>query len=296
MGRHTCPSWVELSLLGREHFLLVSPGKTLRHQRKHELSGAGCTLCLDKQRLPLEPDTGYSKFTAYTLLNHGGDFNAAAKQLASEQRNQPVVWSTGEEVDGVSRMVTDHPGDSYDCPFVRGSFVWDFADYCRRQTDAPAEFIEAAGLVGVSVATQGARGRLRPFPNGLATNLYTILVGPTTRSRKSTVQGFLTDLTKQAFPFSRLPDKETPERFTQTLADRSGNATLWAPDELGISLAEMYARDFMGGLEGVLLTVYGGEDYTYQRASGNPITIRNPIYQSSGHRHQKRWLVVVRLL
>lgn len=226
---------------------------------------------------PFEPDTGYSKFTAYTILNHDGDFTAAAKQLVSEQRNTAVKWDTTDgEVDGVSRMATDNSVDSYDSPFVPGTFLWDFADYCSRQTDAPKEFIEAAGLVGVSVATQGVRGRLKPFPNGLSTNLYTILIGPTTRSRKSTVQGFLKDLTHQAFPFSRLPDKETPERFTQSLADRSGNATLWTPDELGISLAEMYARDFMGGLEGVLLTVYGGDDYTYQRSSGTPVAIRNP--------------------
>ena len=30
---------------------------------------------------PLEPDTSYSKFAVWTLLNHHGDFSAAARQL-----------------------------------------------------------------------------------------------------------------------------------------------------------------------------------------------------------------------
>lgn len=39
-----------------------------------------------------EPERGYSKFSAYAMLNYGGDFAAAAKELASQgygQRSQP---------------------------------------------------------------------------------------------------------------------------------------------------------------------------------------------------------------
>ncbi len=32
---------------------------------------------------PFEPGRGYSKFTAYTLFAHGGDFRAAARAVAS---------------------------------------------------------------------------------------------------------------------------------------------------------------------------------------------------------------------
>jgi putative DNA primase/helicase len=42
---------------------------------------------------PFEAERGYSKFAAYTLLNHGGDFSAAAKSMAErgygEQRSLP---------------------------------------------------------------------------------------------------------------------------------------------------------------------------------------------------------------
>jgi hypothetical protein len=39
---------------------------------------------------PFEPDRGYSMFSAYALLNHGGDFAAAARTLAAEGYSEPT--------------------------------------------------------------------------------------------------------------------------------------------------------------------------------------------------------------
>lgn len=45
---------------------------------------------------PFEPDHGYSKFSAYTLLHHGGDSSAAAKALAKEGYGQPAARNVRE--------------------------------------------------------------------------------------------------------------------------------------------------------------------------------------------------------
>lgn len=222
------------------------------------------------------PDTGYSKFTAYTLINHGGDFNAAATALASEQRNVKAVNMFEEitdDADGVDVSDSDY---AFDPAFVPGSFVGDFINYAELQTDAALEYHEASALIGLSTATAGVRGRLAPFPGGLPTNLFAILVGTTTRSRKSTAQKIMADMVKSLNPFTPLADRETPEAFIQSLAARSGFSTLWTPDELGISIAEIYTRDYMATLEGLLLQLYSGSNYTYQRASGGPISVSNP--------------------
>src|SRR5262249_36560598 len=39
--------------------------------------------CFSTSSPPFEADTGYTKFTAYTFLNHKGDFIAAARALAA---------------------------------------------------------------------------------------------------------------------------------------------------------------------------------------------------------------------
>jgi putative DNA primase/helicase len=50
---------------------------------------------------PFEADRGYSKFATYTLLNHGGNFSAAARALAEqgygEQRGQPSSSGTATD-------------------------------------------------------------------------------------------------------------------------------------------------------------------------------------------------------
>ena len=38
---------------------------------------------------PFEPERGYSKFSAYTLLEHGNDYAAAARELVSKGYGKP---------------------------------------------------------------------------------------------------------------------------------------------------------------------------------------------------------------
>ncbi len=42
-----------------------------------------------------EPERGHSKFSAYALLNHGGDVKAAARELAAQGYRLPRTGSAG---------------------------------------------------------------------------------------------------------------------------------------------------------------------------------------------------------
>ncbi len=57
---------------------------------------------------PLESECCYSKFSAYTFLNHAGDFSAAAKELAEQgYRPDPPVLSASPSANGtVARPLT----------------------------------------------------------------------------------------------------------------------------------------------------------------------------------------------
>ena len=61
--------------------------------------------------LPLEPDTAYNKFSAYTFLNHSGDFSAAAKELAAQSYGHsganPFVVSSDVVNDQSSASIND---------------------------------------------------------------------------------------------------------------------------------------------------------------------------------------------
>ena len=49
--------------------------------------------CFSTNAAPFESEHGYSKFTAFTLLNYGGDFQAAARALAAQGYGTPRIAS-----------------------------------------------------------------------------------------------------------------------------------------------------------------------------------------------------------
>lgn len=65
---------------------------------------------------PFEPNKGYGKFTAYTYLNHGGDFSAAARELASRGFGVPKINGNEE---------TPCPDEQYAPPPAPGDDSWE---------------------------------------------------------------------------------------------------------------------------------------------------------------------------
>jgi hypothetical protein len=60
------------------------PGKNPRdgHSASTDYRGCGLLYVFSGNAIPFEPERGYSKFSAFALLEHGGNFSAAAKELA----------------------------------------------------------------------------------------------------------------------------------------------------------------------------------------------------------------------
>ena len=77
---------------------------------------------------------------------------------------------------------------SFTPAFPPEHFVSRYVAWAAAHTDAPLEYHEAMALALLSHISPGVRAGLSPYPNGLPLNLYLILCGTTTRSRKSTAQ------------------------------------------------------------------------------------------------------------
>jgi len=155
----------------------------------------------------------------------------------------------------------------FNTPFPPGHFVADYIAYAAQRTDAAHEYHEAAALALLALATPGIRARLAPYPHGLPTNLYLLLIGDSTRSRKSTAISLATDIADAAIPRARVADAFSPEAFVEQLASRPRDSTLWAPDEFGELLIKLRNAKYMAGLSGLLLTIYSGASYEVRRHS-----------------------------
>jgi len=105
----------------------------------------GVFYCFTDSAPPLAPGHGYDAFTLYTILEHGGDFKAAAAALAREGYGQPDISLPDAAFDWVSpkkapeppetqrfplteygnaeRLIRRHGEDLRFCP-TRGWYVW----------------------------------------------------------------------------------------------------------------------------------------------------------------------------
>ena len=167
----------------------------------------------------------------------------------------------------------------------REHFVTDFIAYGAECVDAAHEHLETTGLILLATATPGVRAHLRQYPRGLPTAFYAILLGDSTRSRKSSVAGLGLDLLTDAVPECRLAEQASPEAFVEQLAQRGRDSSLWYVDEIGETLDKLHHAKYLAGLRGLLLELYEGRGYRYKRTTkrtkdGKPVldelTIERP--------------------
>lgn len=176
--------------------------------------------------------------------------------------------------------------------------------HLSQRTDAPVLYLVTGAAVAVAAATPGIRAYLGPFPNGLGTNLYAALVGPTTKVRKSTVLDLVEELVRQAVPVAVIAKRSTPEAFAEALAERSGDTSLWVHDEFAQFYRSVVRRPYMEGFKELLLAAYDGRSYSYRRTAkrdgdGNKrpdrVEIREPHLCCLVAGTTKRLLEVLRL-
>jgi len=156
---------------------------------------------------------------------------------------------------------------TFDHVFPPAHFVTRYIEYAAKRTDAAYEYHEALALVALAAATPRLTAKLAPYPRGLATNLYVLLVGDSTTSRKSTALSIAKDILDRALPEVLLPDHFSPEGFVEALAAKSNQAAVWTVDEFSEILDKLHHARYLAGLRGLLLTLYGERNYTYRRHS-----------------------------
>jgi hypothetical protein len=115
---------------------------------------------------PFESDTAYSKFGAYTLLNHGGDFQAAAKELAAKGYGDLKNRNQGEAQPKLSPNIPEIITE------VFGSLTKDSdpatIEASLRQLAAKAKGLDAIGRVTLrGAAVKHLQGLKIPSPTVL---------------------------------------------------------------------------------------------------------------------------------
>ena len=178
----------------------------------------------------------------------------------------PTLYISKEESDSVP---DDPAPETYAfAPVVsEGHFLGRYIRYGDSRTDASHEYHEAVGLALLAAATPTVRAQLSPYPIGLGTNLYGLIIGDSTTHRKSTAKDLGQDIQQRAIPGSLTSDHFSPDGFIEQLASRPTDSMTLFIDEFGELIDKLHHAKHMAGLRGLLMTVYGGGDYCYARRS-----------------------------
>lgn len=130
----------------------------------------------------------------------------------------------------------------------------------------------ALGLL--AAITPGVKADLNLAPAGLSTNLYLLLVGPTSVG-KSYSRRLGQQLLDIVLPAANLPERMSGEQAIHALAARSQQSSLWPADEFGVMLGQIVRKDsYMNAMEDLLLSLYDSGNYTYATLKGTT-AIRN---------------------
>jgi NrS-1 polymerase HBD domain len=156
-----------------------------------------------------------------------------AKKVARHlDPDDPAMDLEGDIQDAQATQDQEPRGDPpaayvFQSAFAPDHFVSQYIELVSVRTDAAHEYAEAGALLLLAMATPGVRARLNIFPGGLGTNLYLLVLGRSTRSRKSTVLRATTDLIERShLALNLLPDKMSPEAFIEQMAAREGRGAL----------------------------------------------------------------------
>lgn len=154
-------------------------------------------------------------------------------------------------------------------------FLVPYMQYVAQRTDAPAEFGHAAGLVCLSGVAMGRRW----LTSGLHPNLYTLLVGPSSRDRKSTSIGLAMDILEEVEPQRVGPNDFTSEglvarmRTTKTSDPEAARMVIPIP-EFGTYLAAG-KKSYMAGASTLLCQLYDGDTVSRARAK-DTLMVKHP--------------------
>ncbi len=173
------------------------PGKTgTGLSATSNYGGSGLFYVFSSNAAPFEPEKAYSPFVVYALLEHGGDFTEAAKELGRQGYGTPlperVTVRLGKGRDSVEHVTPAAPVSEW--PTLAPEALHGLAGAAVRLIEPHTEADPVALLVQFLLAFGSCIGRSAYYlaeADKHAGNLFAVLVGVSSKGRKGTSWGHI---------------------------------------------------------------------------------------------------------
>jgi len=152
-------------------------------------------------------------------------------------------------------------------PVSKDNFIYKYIEYGSECCDASHAYHEAHALGLLSAACFGLKLMLPIHPSGLRPNLYFMIVGESSFTRKTTAMKIAMDLQKTAIPIARLPGDFTPGGLESALEEMSPGPAIMYLDEFKGMFVKMHKLQYMSGTREMFLRLYDDDYMVYRRAN-----------------------------
>lgn len=197
-----------------------------------------------------------------------------------------------EAIDKIEPKPLDCPGfpefDPYKC-YPAGSFFDEFISYTKESSDAPVQFL-AASIITMVAGALGNKSYIYPYYGyrRLYPNLYTMLIAPPERYRKSESIRFAKEIALLA-KTEEFPNDSTVEAWHVRMApnavegseDKDGNPTQWEGKPEGILCYSEFSRFLTSTTKGHMVDIKPFLTDLYDGGSVSKATKKNGKYRIS---------------
>jgi len=200
-------------------------------------------------------------------------YNPASMELpvyVYDVKELQSVFEPPTDIDPVTDQMVVNMVSSLD----EGHFLRKYFNVISSRTDAYPEYILTCGLFALSVST----GNLVVIPRStgiLKPNLFVLLIGYSTVSRKTTVtEHQLAEVLREVFFDEEGATEFSPEGLLSSLSE---NATQWAVwDEFG-RIINVMKQTWGESLRDLLMRIYSGQNYS-RKLRKNAYKITDPFF------------------
>jgi Protein of unknown function (DUF3987) len=142
-----------------------------------------------------------------------------------------------------------------DEPTADGDFIADYKDWACEATDAVSEFHELSAMVMLS-AIVAASVRLETSYGNIAPNLWGLVLGDSTVTRKSTSMKMAVDLLSSLEPELILATDGSVEGLLSGMANRPNKVSVFFRDEVSGLFDSINKRDYLSSMPETLAHLY----------------------------------------
>lgn len=192
---------------------------------------------------------------------------------ASEQQRRVNLIIGGISPFEMPTLIEDSPISS------SISFVEEYRAWASEATDAVTEFHELAAFIMLSaVCAAGIRLYTNYAPQGMVPNLWGLILGDSTLTRKTTAMRLMSDMLIEIDPDLVLATDGSAEGLLTGLAGRPNRTSMFLKDEVSGFFDSINRKDYLAGMPEILTHLYDVPKVYTRLLRKETITISSPVF------------------